>query len=587
MTSDDIECEVGAGGAALSRVAAAAPPTSLASPAIPGFDMVVAANFADATKLALISVDPRGRIRFVNRAAASLFGYARDEMIGQPVEIIIPERLRSSHARGFVRAMAGEELNLGGKAVEVYAVRRNGSEFPIELTLCAWHDGREMGAGAVIRDITERRERDSRLLRLASQDQLTGLHNRSRFTEILEGEMMAGGRSTVVMIDIDGFRDVNDVHGHVTGDSLLQSVAVRLPHSLPANAEVARFGGDEFAVLLPGVDDRRAAMAFAQAILESFARPFEVDGQVLDLGASIGIAIAAVDGGDADEVVASADLALANAKSGGRSARMYEPEMRSEANERRALRDQLLQALRARQLVLHFQPQVDIRSRTIFGVEALIRWQHPEKGMLMPGTFLPALAQSALALEIGWWTLDEACRVASLLNASSTRSIRMGVNLFPEQLQAPILCKKVSQALDRHGLAAELLELEITETIALHDDDKSLDAMNMLREIGVGIAFDDFGTGYASLSSLQRYPLTKLKIDRGFVSELATKPRDAAITRALIAMSLEMGLETIAEGIETQEQEEFLLSLGCPSAQGYRYGKPMAFEVLKDYLREI
>jgi len=379
MTSDDIECEVGAGGAALSRVAVAAPPTSLASPAIPGFDMVVAANFADATKLALISVDPRGRIRFVNRAAASLFGYARDEMIGQPVEIIIPERLRSSHARGFARAMAGEELNLGGKAVEVYAVRRNGSEFPIELTLCAWHDGREMGAGAVIRDITERRERDSRLLRLASQDQLTGLHNRSRFTEILEGEMMAGGRSTVVMIDIDGFRDVNDVHGHVTGDSLLQSVAVRLPHSLPANAEVARFGGDEFAVLLPGVDDRRAAMAFAQAILESFARPFEVDGQVLDLGASIGIAIAAVDGGDADEVVASADLALANAKSGGRSARMYEPEMRSEANERRALRDQLLQALRARQLVLHFEPQVDIRSRTIFGVEALIRWQHPKK----------------------------------------------------------------------------------------------------------------------------------------------------------------------------------------------------------------
>ena len=587
MTLDNLERE-GSAGAVCPCNIEVGPPASTGERHAAGVDAIVAANFADATKLALISVDPRGQIRFVNRAAAVLFGYVREEMIGRPVEIIIPERLRSSHARGFARAMAGDELNLGGKAVEVYAIRKDGAEFPIELTLCAWHDGREMGAGAVIKDITERRERDSRLLRLASQDLLTGLHNRSRFVEILKIEMAAGRPATVFIVDIDGFQDVNDTHGHVVGDSILQSVAVRLPHRLPAGAEVARFGGDEFAVLLPNLGDRAAATAVAEGIREAFAMPFEVGGQILDLSASIGVAVSPLDGDDADELVASADLALVQAKSGGgRALRMYDRAMRNEANARRALRDELLRALRSRELVLYYQPQVHIASGIIFGVEALIRWQHPQRGLLLPGAFLPALEQSSLALEIGWWTLDEACRVAALMNAASPHAIKMGVNLFPAQLHAPHLSAKVSEALQKHGLAAGLLELEVTETIALHDDDRSLEAMEMLRKIGVGIAFDDFGTGYASLSSLQRYPLTTLKIDRGFISDLATKPRDAAITRALIAMSREMGLETIAEGIETLEQEAFLHSLGCPAAQGYKYGKPMSFETLERVLPQL
>ncbi len=549
-----------------------------------GFDATAAANFADATTLTIISVDSRGNIKFVNPAAADLFGYEREAMIGRPVEIIIPERLRSAHARGFARAMAGAELNLGGKAVEVYALRKDGSEFPIELTLCAWHDGVEMGAGAVIKDISERRERDIRLLRLASQDTLTGLHNRGRFGEFLR-DADPRRPAIVLMIDIDGFQDVNDTHGHATGDSLLQSVAVRLRHRLPPAAQVARFGNDEFAVFIQSTCETTDLEKLTETVSTAFSIPFEVNEQLLDVSVSVGGAMFPRDGEDPEELLASADLALSKAKSmGGRSFVFYDPVMRSEARARRAMRDELLLALRARQLVLHYQPQVNIETGSIFGAEALIRWQHPHRGLLLPGAFLPALEQSALALEIGWWTLDEACRAAALMNALSPHPIKMGVNLFPAQLRAPYLGRKVSEALEKYQLAAELLEIEVTETIALTDDDRSLEAMNMLRDIGVGIAFDDFGTGYASLSSLQRYPLTTLKIDRGFVAELSTKPRDAAITRAMIRMSLEMGIETIAEGIETSEQESFLLSLGCSAAQGYKYGRPMPYEALANIL---
>jgi diguanylate cyclase (GGDEF)-like protein/PAS domain S-box-containing protein len=538
-------------------------------------DGKAATHFANATKLTLVSVDATGTIRFANPAAADLFGYELQEMIGQPVEIIIPERLRRAHASGFSRAVAGEKLNLRGKPFEVYGRRKDGSEFPMELTLCAWHDKRGMGAAAVIRDISERRERESRLLRLASQDVLTGLHNRVKFAELLADTLAEGRNVSVLMLDLDGFKEVNDNHGHLVGDSLLQAVAVRLPICLPINTEAARFGSDEFAILLPDACASKASSA-AEAVLSAFAMSFEVCGQVLDIGASVGMAIAPLHGVDAEELIASADFALQRARAaGGGLVTVFDPAMRDEAASRRKLLDDLRRALRDGELELHYQPKVRMASNQMFGLEALIRWRHPEKGLLLPGSFLPVLEQSALALEIGWWTLEVACRDAAALVAAGHAALKMGVNLFPGQLHSPTLRKRVVEALERNGLQPEHLELEVTETTALHNEDKSLQAMNALREIGVGIAFDDFGTGYASLSSLQRYPLTTLKIDRGFIRDLLSKPRDAAITRALISMSRELGLETIAEGIETPEQEAFLLALGCQAGQGYRYGKPM------------
>jgi len=535
----------------------------------------IAANFACATHLSLIAICDDGLIQFVNESALKLFGYAEKEMIGQPITIIIPDRMRGAHNKGFSRVVAGEKPSLGGKTVEVSAIRKNGTEFPIEITLSIWRERERMFAGAIIKDISERRERDDRLLRLASQDTLTGLHNRHRFTEILKAELSAGRPATVLMMDLDGFKDVNDTHGHSVGDSLLQAVGVRLTYMVRDSAVVARFGGDEFAVLLPGMGDPLEAVREAAAIKEAFANPFDVGGHILDLGASLGYALSPAHGTDEEELIASADFALQRAKAAGKGhCRVFEPSMRSENVARRALRDELLNALRSGELVMHFQPQVRLGTLEMFGLEALIRWEHPERGLLLPGAFLPALDQSALALEIGWWTLDEACRQLATLNVNGLR-VKMGVNLFPAQMRSPFLCRRVTETLARHGIDPGALELEVTESVALQDDDKSLETLSALRELGVGIAFDDFGTGYASLCSLQRYPLTTLKIDRGFVRDILTCSGDAAITKALIAMSGDLGLNTIAEGVETPEQEAALRALGCPAAQGYRYGRPM------------
>jgi diguanylate cyclase (GGDEF)-like protein len=471
--------------------------------------------------------------------------------------------------------------------VEVYAIKKDGTEFPIEITLSVWEGARGFCAGAVIKDISERRERETRLMRLASQDTLTGLHNRHQFMSVVRDKLAMRERASVVLIDLDGFKEVNDTHGHGVGDTLLQAVGVRLPYMLRADACVARLGGDEFAVLLPQLADPLQLGEAAAQILAAFRRPFQLGGLVLDLGASLGLAIAPNHGDEADELVASADFALYRAKAaGGGCYRLFDPTMRSENQARRETRDELRRALRHGELRLYYQPQVRLNSGDIFGFEALIRWHHPERGVLLPGAFLPALEQSALALEIGAWTLDEACRMSAKLNKHGRR-FKVGVNLFPTQFRALNFVDKVSEAVAIHGIAPETLELEVTEDITLADDERSCKTLYELRELGVGIAFDDFGTGFASLSSLQRFPLTTLKIDRGFIRDIQTRSSDAAITRALIAMSRDLSLETIAEGIETPEQEAALIAMGCPSGQGFRYGRPMSEHDIEAHLTEL
>jgi len=552
-------------------------------PRMPPDGLEMAASLANATSLALVAVDEAGTIHFVNQAAAGMFGYDAREMIGEPVEIIIPERLRQAHGRGFARAMVGETLNTGGKSVEVHGCRRDGSEFAIELTLCAWQDHGRKGAGAVIKDITERREHEARLLRLACRDVLTGLRNRNGFVEALSQSLSQGDALAVVMLDLDGFREINDTHGNKVGDALLQAVSIRLSRILPDRTVLARFGADEYAVLAQSIEGPSDGLLLASTLRKVFAEPFEIGSHVLYVGASFGFCLAPGHGIDADELIASADFALGRARAdGGNAIVAYDPAMIDEAAALRAMRDELRAALRMGELVLHYQPQVNMASGETIGFEALMRWNHSQRGLISPSVFLPALEQSALAIEIGWWTLDQACRDTVLLKAGGYPDIRMGVNLFPGQLHSPHLARKVAEALDRHGLDASDLELEVTETTALRDDDKSLEAMRQLREIGVGVAFDDFGTGYASLLTLQRYPLTTLKIDRAFVCNITSRPADAAIVRALIGMSRDMGLETIVEGIETEEQNDLLRVFGCYAGQGYRHGKPMPVDLIID-----
>lgn len=536
----------------------------------------VTERFTEVMNLALIVADAAGFIQFVNPAFCEMFCYSQADILGKPVTLIVPERMRGAHIAGMAHVSAGEKPGLGGRAVEVCALRADGSEFPIEITVCTWRDTSDgFWAGATIRDISERRERDARLMRLASHDTLTGLKNRHEFMSRLAARLAEGERGALLLMDLDGFKDINDTHGHLVGDSVLQAVGVRLTYLLGDTAAIGRLGGDEFTILLKGVGDAKQALARANDIVDAFRKPFSLGGLELNVGASIGIALAPQHGAEAEMLLASADFALGRAKaSGGRRALVFHEAMRHETQARRDMLDELRLALRNGELELYFQPQVDLVHQSVVGFEALIRWNHPNKGLLLPGHFLPALEQSSLATEIGWWTIDEACQMAAKINGEGAR-YRIAVNLFAQQFRASNLRDRVEASLRAHRLRPDCLELEVTEQVTLNDDEASLQTLSAIRDIGVGVAFDDFGTGYASLSSLQRFPLTTLKIDRGFIRDIQTRKSDTAITRALVAMSREMGLRTVAEGIETESQAAFLRALGCEEGQGYLYGRPM------------
>ena len=532
-------------------------------------------GFADATELVLISADANGVIEFVNKSAATVFGYTREEMIGKLIDIIIPDKLRGAHRAGLARVAAGGTSRLAGKTIEVTARKRDGTEFPIELSLSVWPHQTGLGFGAIIRDITERKERDARLLRLATHDTLTGLCNRHHFEHLLGEVFRRQSPAAVLLLDIDGFKDINDTLGHAAGDAVLQAAAVRLPAVLDGDFPVARLGGDEFAVLLPSIGDPTVAHSYASALLTAFETPLEVGGNVFQLGLSIGYALGPQDGSDPEELIASADFALYCAKkAGGRTARMFERQMRGEAASRRAMQDELLRAHQHGEFTLYYQPQVSLADGRPFGMEALIRWCHPKHGVLQPAAFLPIIETSSLALPVGWWILDEACRQLAKWRKQGRTDLRVGVNLFAAQFLSANLIRQVLDALSRYGLEPSALELEITETIALHDADHAVAQLRKLRDLGVRIAMDDFGTGYASLLTLKRFPLTTLKIDRGFVRDLLTDVAGAAITRAMLSMGNELGLEIIAEGIESEEQADFLRARGCQGGQGYLYGKP-------------
>lgn len=541
----------------------------------PTADASPLAGFAENIEFALVVIDASRNISFVNKSAERMFGYDKAELVGKTLDLIIPARLRGAHNAGIARVAAGTPSKLSGKTVEVSALRRDGSEFPIELSLSVWQGPNGVSMGGIIRDISERRQRDMRLYRLAHQDTLTGLPNRLQFDMQLEDALERGEATGLLLVDLDGFKKVNDTLGHATGDTLLQALAVRLPAALDANAMVARLGSDEFAVLLRGIDKPAAVAAAANSLLHSFEQPFEIGDHLLKLGVSIGGAVAPRDGGDSEELMASADLALYRARQQGGSYRIFEPGMRNAVAVRRALQDELLRAIKSKEFVLHYQPQVCLESGRVLGAEALLRWKHPSRGLLAPADFLAVLETHSGALTVGNWILDEACRQSAAWRAQGFAPITMAVNLFAAQVNAGTLAETVTSTLSRHELPANALELEVTETIALDYEERTLAPFRKLAKTGVGLAFDDFGTGHAALSTIKRFPLTVLKVDRSFVRDMLRDPQDAAIVRAVLGMASDMGLSVVAEGIETRAQEAALYAMGCRIGQGYLYSKAL------------
>jgi len=425
-------------------------------------------------------------------------------------------------------------------------------------------------------DGAARHRETEELFRLADLDLLTGLANRGRFFRLVEETLAEPSAAAVVLIDLDGFKDVNDTLGPAVGDGILREVAARLAGHIGEDDAVARIGGDEFAILLRGVSEPVRAMAISDAINHDLAHPIVVDGQEIQVGASCGVALAPLHTGNPMELLGNADLALFRAKTAGRGRSIaFEPALRLEAAARRLHGMEIHRAVRAGEFLLFYQPQVRLTDGALIGAEALIRWLHPQRGLLAPSAFLPALERGPLAATVGSWVLDQACAQAAFWRRNGAETLRIGVNLFAAQFRVGDLATEVIDALDRHGLPPDALELEITENIALDLDEVVLERLGRLRTHGVGLAVDDFGTGFASLSLLKSYPLTRIKIDRSFVAGMLESGKDASVVRAILDISRAFDLETIAEGIEKEAERDELLRQGCREGQGYLFGKPM------------
>lgn len=531
---------------------------------------------------AIMCADENGRIIFWNGAAERMFGHSAAVATTSRQDLILPADARPDYEDWLLKVRNREPGTRFADHIELMAVRADGSIFPAEITYSSWYARDGFVICSMIRDVTARHEADRRLRDLACRDQLTGLPNRAAFLDQLGaaiGTDDAGKerevRCALLLVGLDRFKEINDWLGHESGDRLLQRIANRLARFQSQTVFVARLSGDEFTLIQTGGDIVSAA-SLARSVRRALRRPIRSLGRHHEIGASIGIALFPEHAAMATDLLANADLAIHRAKvDGGNHTRVYLSTLREAAQSRRQTEGELRYAFREGHLELFFQPQVSLSDETIVGAEALLRWRHPKHGLLSPASFLPVLETSTLSSTVGNWAIDWVVAEASRLIAKGGRPLRFGVNLFASQLIDGDLAGFVLAALDRHGLPPACLEIEITENIALRHESGVTAPLKRLIEAGVGIAFDDFGTGYGSLSYLKRVPVTRLKIDKSFIRGVIADAGDAAIIRAVLTLGRSLGLGVIAEGIETQQQRLALRKFGCAEGQGFLFGKPM------------
>jgi diguanylate cyclase (GGDEF)-like protein/PAS domain S-box-containing protein len=534
-------------------------------------------DFAEAASDWLWETDAAGRFTYLSERHAVVLGVAPEERLGKTRwELGLPEAdgdlakwamLRADlEARRPIRDFRYRLRNARGALLHI---KINGKPVFDEA-------GTFLGYRGTGSDVTAEVEAAAQAQHLALHDALTGLPNRILFRERLEAATAVASRdqtlAAVLCIDLDHFKDVNDTRGHAVGDLVLKEAATRLREVIREGDIAARLGGDEFAVLQTPVGSLADVQALCQRLVDAFRSPFIVDGHPAHLGLSIGVALAPVDADNPDDLLRHADLALYRAKSEGRGEfRLFEPVMDAQLRARKQLEQDLREALKRDELCLEYQPQVALATGRIVGAEALVRWRHPRHGLLTPSSFIPIAEQTGLILPLGAWILRAACTEA----ARWPGDVRVSVNLSPIQVRQPRLVDEVREVLHATGLAADRLELEITESLLLKDTDQVLAVLEELKEIGVHIAMDDFGTGYSSLGYLQRFPFDKLKIDRCFVRDLFVSSGSAAIIRAVIGLGRGLGISVIAEGVETDAQLGFLQREGCAAVQGFHLARPM------------
>ncbi|RQH12751.1 EAL domain-containing protein [Bradyrhizobium sp. RP6] len=509
----------------------------------------------------------------INRTAEQQFGQSREVIVGKTPFDLYPDEAARLVTEDDSRAL--QAANGLFKDEHPWRSQTKGLRY-VTSTRIGIRDrsGEPRYLISVVEDVTERRDADEKIAHLAHYDALTDLPNRTLFREQIERELakVAGGQQFALLyIDVDEFKGINDSLGHHVGDELLKAIADRLRGCLKQGDLIARLGGDEFAVIQTGIASSADVLSFVAWIFQAIRQPYHCLGHQLSTDASIGIALAPQDGADLDQLIKNADLAMYGAKANGRRThRFFEPEMDASAKARLSMELDLRQALVNGGFEIHYQPLVDLRSGEVSGCEALLRWRHPERGMVSPAEFIPVAEDTGLINELGDWVLRMACNEAATWPAH----VRVAVNVSPVQLKCDTLALRIAGALAASGLNPRRLEIEITEAVLIRDDEAALSILHQLRSIGVRIALDDFGTGYSSLSYLKRFPFDKIKIDRCFVADIAEASGSPVIVQAVVNIAAASSMTTVAEGVETEAQRDMLRALGCTQMQGYLFSAP-------------
>ena len=535
---------------------------------------------------AVMSVDTGANVTYLNAVAEQLTGWPLSEAVGRPIERvfrIIGATTRESLEHPLTRAMT--ENQTVALAPHCLLVRRDGMEAAIEDSSAPIHDrhGNVIGAVMVFRDVSAARETSLRMAHLAQHDCLTDLPNRlllkDRLTQAMGLAQRRRHKLAVLFLDVDRFKHTNDSLGHAIGDRLLQAVAQRLVACVRTSDTVSREGGDEFVILLSELGRSRDAASAAEKILTALREPYRIDDHEIHITASIGIVVYADDGTDAEMLMKHADVAMYHAKDAGRDTyRFFTADMNARAAARQSIESGLRHALERQEFVLYYQPKLDLNTGTITGAEALIRWLHPQRGLVAPAEFIPTAEECGIIAPIGRWILREACTQAHAWLQAGLQLPRIAVNISAAELRRKDFVAHVRGILAQTGLPPDRLELELTETFLMQDSRSTATVLHALKDVGVQLALDDFGTGYSSLSYAKRFPIDTLKIDRSFVRDLTMDPSDASIVSAVISMGRSLHMRVVAEGVETAAQLGFLRAQSCPEGQGYLLGRPVAGE---------
>ncbi|WP_330210014.1 phosphodiesterase DibA [Pseudomonas sp. AM4(2022)] len=537
-----------------------------------------AAAVFDCTREGVLVTDTQGLIVHVNRAFMEITGYQRHDVMGQRPSLFKSGR----HSAHFYQQMFQALESTGEWSGEIWNRRKSGEVYPQWQTIRVIHDdqGKVSHYVAVFSDISAMKNSEHELAHLAHHDPLTDLPNRLLFTDRAE-QALASAQvhkrgCALLLMDLDHFKIINDSLGHNVGDQLLKLVAERLSGLFGPGVTLARLGGDEFAVLAESCPQVVQAAALAQRMLNAMKDPFIFDGNQLFISASIGISLFPSDALSAEQLLRNADSALFKAKSAGREGyALYTEELTAHAQHRVEIAGELRRALDQHELRVYYQPVHDLHDSRLVGVEALVRWQHPERGLVPPGEFIPIAERTGLIADIDAWVMDQACRQMCQWLADGAPLSFIAINVSSRLFARRELYEQVAQVLHATGLDPAFLELEVTESAVMDDPEVALEQLHRLRELGLRLAIDDFGTGYSSLLRLKRLPVQKLKIDQGFVAGLPWDEDDAAIVRVVIALAKSMGMQVHAEGIEQVEQARFLLDQECDMGQGYWFGRPM------------